>query len=74
MNFNPASFFVSSLFGLVGVFYFRLGKSDSNVVMMMTGGGLLAYSFFVQGMWANLLVGGVLTAAPWALRAVGIDF
>ncbi len=74
MDFSPGSLFVSTVFGIVGVYYFRHGKSEANVVMMMAGGGLLAYSLFVRGMWANVLVGGVLAAAPWALRAVGIDF
>ncbi len=74
MNFSPASLVVSTLFGFVGLFYFRYGRSESNAVMMMSGGGLLAYSFVVRGVWATLLVGCVLTVVPWALRAIGIDF
>lgn len=74
MDFSPGSLLVSTIFGIVGVYYFKLGKGDGNAVKMLAGVGLMIYSFLVKGMWANLLVGLAIALSPWALARFGIDF
>lgn len=74
MDFNPLSILFSTLFGAMGLFYFKIGKSETRVLMMLSGVGLMAYSLFVRGPWLNLLVGSAIALVPWGATRLGMDF
>ena len=70
MDFSPGVIFVSTIFGIVGIYFFRDGKRDGSFSKMLAGVGLMVYSLFVKGIWANLLVGMLLVSLPWLLALV----
>lgn len=73
-QFDPLSMVFSTVFGIVGVYYFRHGKQEASAVSMLSGVGLMAYSLFVRGPWLNLLVGLALSLLPWGMGMLGVDF
>ena len=52
---------VGFLFGLVGLYTFRVAKRDTNLLALMLSIALMGYSWFVPNVWVNLGVGVVLT-------------
>lgn len=52
------------LFNLVGFFYLRWGKRESELLPLVCGVLLLAYPYFVSSAWAMALIGVVLTVIP----------
>lgn len=58
------------LFGLIGLYFFRIAKKDSNLMGLLFAISLMGYSWFVSNVWANWGVGIVLTVlGVRALRA-----
>lgn len=62
---DPSTLFVIIVFSAVGLAAFRHGKSESNMVCLVLGIVLMVYSYFVEGLTLNLLVGAALSAAVW---------
>ena len=56
------------LFGSIGVGYFIYGKKQQRLVPLIAGVGLCAFPYFIHNLYAIVIVGTVLTAAPWLLR------
>lgn len=64
--------FASFLFGTVGAAYFLYGKRQSEITFMLAGGMLAFYPYFVEGAFATVTVGLLLSAAPFVARRFGI--
>ncbi|MEY3480909.1 MAG: hypothetical protein RIQ71_1684 [Verrucomicrobiota bacterium] len=62
---DPSTLFIIIVFSAVGLAAFRHGKSESNMVCLVLGIVLMVYSYFVEGLTLNLLVGAALSAAVW---------
>lgn len=62
---DPSTLFVIIVFSAVGIAAFRHGKSESNMVCLVLGIVLMVYSYFVEGLSLNLLVGAALSALVW---------
>lgn len=74
LDFNPWSMLLSTIFGLLGLFFLRYGKAEGSFTKMVTGLLLMVYPLVVTGPWRNFLVGASLTAVPWLAGKMGIDF
>ena len=57
----------SVLFGSIGVGYFIYGKKQQRLVPLLAGVGLCALPYFLPNPYAAVIVGLILTAAPWLL-------
>ncbi len=65
---NLAALLWGVLFSSIGLGYFMYGKSQTRVLLLVTGVLLMMYPYFVSGGWATFLVGALLTASPWLAR------
>ena len=54
----------SVLFSIVGLFYFKRGKSEGDVPMLICGALLLVYPYFISNTLCIVLIGAGLMAAP----------
>ncbi len=59
---------VSAVFSSIGAGYIVYGKKQRQVVPLLTGLALCAYSYFLSNGYAIVVVGVLLTAVPWLLR------
>jgi len=66
-TFGPA-FWLSMLFGFVGMAYFMYGKKQADFEFLMSGIALMAYPYFVASAIAMGLIGVALTAAPFLAK------
>lgn len=66
--FDPANLLLTSLFSLIGFAFFIYGKKQTEFTFMAAGGLLMVYPYFVTGVWLVVLIGTLLTAAPFLLR------
>ena len=57
----------SVLFGSIGVGYFIYGKKQQRLIPLIVGIGLCALPYFIPNTYALVIVGLILTAAPWLL-------
>lgn len=62
---DPSTLFVIIVFSAVGLAAFRHGKRESNMVSLLLGIALMIYSYFVDGLLLNLLIGAILSAVVW---------
>ncbi len=61
--------FVAGLaFSIIGFAYFRYGKKQANVPMMIDGVILIGFSYFTDSWITTAAVGAVLTALPFVLK------
>jgi len=58
----------SVLFGTIGAGYFIYGKRQQRLIPLIAGIGLCAFPYFIPNSYAMVIVGAILTAAPWFLR------
>jgi hypothetical protein len=65
---DPTKLFIEFLFGLFGTGYFIFGKKRGSYMFMGAGAGLCIFPYFVDPLWAILLVGALLTAVPFVIR------
>lgn len=72
MTISIATLILSSLFSLFGLAFFVYGKKESDFPFLAAGALLIVYPFFITGAVMILLVGIVLTAAPFAARYLGV--
>jgi len=61
------SLLVSVLFGAIGTGYFIYGKRQEQIVALASGALLCIYPFFVSRLIWLVLVGVVLSAAPFVI-------
>jgi len=65
---NPWGLLASLVFSMVGLVYLKQGKNEGDVTRMVCGVALLAYSYFVPGVFLVVVVGALLTALPFMLK------
>ena len=58
----------SVLFGTIGAGYFIYGKRQQRLIPLIAGIGLCIFPYFIPNSYAMVIVGAILTAAPWFLR------
>lgn len=64
---SAGSIIAAVLFSLVGLVYLKQGREQADVTRIVCGIALMAYTFFVSGTLYTVLVGVLLTAAPFIL-------
>ena len=69
--FNPANLILTCLFSLIGLAFFVYGKKQTEFAFLGAGGLLMVYPYFVSGSGLILLIGILLTAAPFLVRYFG---
>ena len=62
---NIAALLWGVLFSSIGLGYFMYGKSQTRLVLLISGISLMIYPYFVSGAWSTFLVGAILTLIPW---------
>jgi len=68
MNMNASSLLWGLLFGSIGMGYFIYGKKQGQVVAMLSGVALMAFTYFVTNAIFIVLIGIMLMALPYFLR------
>jgi hypothetical protein len=58
----------SVIFGSIGFGYFIYGKKQQRMVPFIAGLGLCVFPYFISNLYAMVIVGIILTAAPWVLK------
>ena len=62
-------FFLSIIFGVIGMAYFVYGKKNARLIPLIFGMALCAFPYFISNLTAMIAVGSALTLAPWFLRS-----
>lgn len=62
---NVAALLWGALFSSIGLGYFMYGKSQTRILLLISGVMLMAYPYFVSGAWWTFVIGAGLTAIPW---------
>ncbi len=70
-KFSAANIFGNLLFSAVGYVAYSYGKRMDNTRVMIQGGALMAYSYFVPDTVWLYVVGTALTGWVWATRNNG---
>lgn len=65
---DTASLLWGVVFGAIGAGYILYGRRQRSPVALLCGIGLVAFTWFVSGSWAIVLVGAALMAAPFVAR------
>ena len=63
------SLLFSVIFGSLGLGYFVYGKKQRKLIPSLAGIGLCVFPYFISNVWAMVLIGAVLTVAPWLIRS-----
>ena len=68
------SYLVGFLFNTFGFSFFIYGRKQGRYIIFICGLLLMGYPYLVANTLAIALIGVALTAAPWALKRVGVDW
>ena len=68
MELTFSSMMTYMMVGLIGMAYFIYGKKQADLLFMLDGIALSVYPFFISGTIPVLIVGLILTAAPFVYR------
>ena len=63
-----ASLWWGLLFGSIGMAYFVYGKRQQRGMALVSGIALMVFSYFVSGVFLNILIGFALMALPYFIR------
>jgi hypothetical protein len=55
-------------FGIIGMGYFSIGKRRDQPSFMYSGIALMIFPYFINGLTANILIGGGLSITPFILK------
>ena len=58
----------SLVFSGAGLFYFKIGKSNDDMPVMISGIALIIYPYFVTNTLYMVLMGLALLSLPWVLK------
>ena len=64
---SASTLFVGILAGVLGMSYFIYGKRQERIGFLAAGVGLCVFPYLVDGLALQILVGGVLAAAPFLI-------
>ncbi len=62
---NIAALLWGAVFSSIGLGYFMYGKSQTRLLLLISGVVLMVYPYFVGGAWQTFLVGLLLSLIPW---------
>ncbi|MFH1264071.1 MAG: amino acid transport protein [Pseudomonadota bacterium] len=65
---TPSAFFLSMLFGAVGLGFFIYGKKQGRPTQLVVGLILMVFPYFVSNLAWMIGIGVVLTVLPLVLR------
>lgn len=65
---NIAALVWGALFSSIGLGYFMYGKSQTRLVLLISGVLLMFYPYFVSGAWQTFSVGAILSLIPWVAQ------
>ncbi len=68
INLDASSLLWGLLFGSIGMGYFIYGKKKGQLAPILSGIGLMAFTYFVANSILIVLIGIVLMALPYFLR------
>jgi hypothetical protein len=71
MNFDPWYLFLSLVFSLIGLAYFRYGRRQGDTPVVIIGVGLMIYPYFITNTLALIGVGALLMAGPFVYKRLG---
>ena len=71
LGYSVTGLVLTSVFGLVGLIYFRAGKKEPDFVKLLSGIGLLVYPMFIQSTWGILGIGIGLVLLPYIIKRYG---
>lgn len=66
---TSTSLIIGVVTGAFGMAYFVYGKKQQQFVPLVAGIALCVYPYFVDNLVASLMIGAVLLAAPFIIRA-----
>jgi len=58
----------SFLIGTIGIGYAWYGKKVANILMLISGIGMMFYPYFVSNIWISIIVGILFVILPFVLR------
>jgi len=61
------AFIAAVFFGILGSGYFLCGRKVQNWVALVSGALLCAFPYFVDGLLTTMIIGLVLSAAPFVI-------
>jgi hypothetical protein len=67
MNFSFSALMASLIFGIFGIYLFRLGKKRSHGLLVAIAVALMGYPYFVENEWAIWGIGIALTVLGYRL-------
>jgi hypothetical protein len=67
MDMSPTALMMSLLLGTIGMGLFIYGKKQQQIAHLVAGVGLMVIPYFIANIIALIVVGVVLTAAPFYL-------
>jgi hypothetical protein len=68
-TFDSHTFILSIVFGIIGMFYFSVGRKNNNKEMFLyTGIALMVFPYFVNEQTATFLAGLGLTLLPFVVK------
>ena len=62
------SLYWSFLIGTIGLGYVLYGKKIYNIIMIVSGIGMMVYPYFVSNIWISIIVGVLFVILPFILR------
>ncbi|MGH8460636.1 MAG: amino acid transport protein [Stenotrophobium sp.] len=65
---SATSLLLGLLFSSIGVGYFMYGRKQQKLVPLLSGIGLVGYTFFVSNSWALAAIGVLLMALPYFIQ------
>lgn len=68
MSFSTATLLWGMLFGSIGTGYFIYGKKQQKYMPLLSGLGLIAYTFVITNPVEIVGIGAVLMALPYFIR------
>lgn len=71
LNLDPWYLMLSLVFGMIGFGYFRYGKRQSELLMMIAGVLLMVFPYLITNLVAVVVVGLFLVAGPLVARRMG---
>lgn len=57
------------IFGSVGIGYFIYGKKQAKFIPMLMGVGLNVFPYLMSNVYEMVIIGVILTAAPWFIKS-----
>jgi hypothetical protein len=68
MNFSVPALVAGFVFGVIGFYYFKAGKKDGELPVVLIGLTLMVYPYFIENIYLMCLTGFALTGVAYRMR------